>query len=87
MVWLKQEKVQLVKEMERSRPKDVAVFALYLSSEEAANITGRRFFVGGETISLYSEPDRIRAICRDTDGEWKIDRLKQIVPQSLMESG
>lgn len=79
--WLKQGKIQAVEEMEHSRPEDVAVFVVYLSTDEAANITGRTFFVAGGTIGLYSEPELTKMIYKD--GRWTIEELRQIVNKKL----
>jgi NAD(P)-dependent dehydrogenase (short-subunit alcohol dehydrogenase family) len=80
--WLRQGKTQAVREMERSAPEDVAAFVLYLASEGAASITGKTFFVGGGTISLFSEPERLATIQRE--GAWSVDLLQKLVPESLM---
>ena len=80
--WIRQGKIREIEEMENSRPEDVAAFVAYLSSEEAADITGRTFFVGGGMISLYSEPERISTILRED--KWTPAKLKQMVQKELI---
>lgn len=80
--WLRQGKIGAVRDMERSRPEDVAAFAVFLATEEAGIITGRTFFVGGGRISLYSEPERIATIHREED--WTTETLRRMIPASLM---
>ena len=60
-------------------------FLAYLSSEEAANISGAVFSVtGGGRVSLYSEPIHVSEI--DKTGEpWTIDELRREVPQKLLK--
>ncbi len=76
--WIRQGKLNELKEMENSRPEDVAAFASYLAAEHAGGITGRTFFVGAGMISLYSEPERISAVDRG-DGEWTNERITQML--------
>jgi NAD(P)-dependent dehydrogenase (short-subunit alcohol dehydrogenase family) len=80
--WLRQGKTMEIAEMENSRPEDVALFAVYLAGEEAAAITGRTFFVGNGTISLYSEPERTRTIRRGD--EWTLAKIAQMVSAHLI---
>ena len=76
--WLKQGKTSEVEEMEKSSPTDVADFVAYLAHDEASHITGRTFYVGGGTISLYSEPERVATIHRGEDRS--LENLKKMVP-------
>ena len=75
--WLRQGKKREVKEMENSKPEDVAAFAAYLAGEESAHVTGRTFFVGGGMISLYSEPERIAGVYRGNN--WTNEKLRQMI--------
>jgi 3-oxoacyl-[acyl-carrier protein] reductase len=54
-------------------PENVAQFVVWICSDSAANVNGRDFFVGGGTVSLYSEPDRERSVYRE--GGWTPDEL------------
>lgn len=60
-------------------PDDVAPLMNYLASDEAANITGRVFNVGGPIINLYSEPEMERTLVK-YGGRWTLDELKQQIP-------
>lgn len=64
-------------------PDDIAPFLNYLASDEAANINGRTFNVGGSMINLYSEPDMERTLVK-YGGRWTIDELRQQVPFGLL---
>ena len=62
-------------------PKNVAPLVVWLCTDEAANINGRNFLVGGNTIGLYSEPELTRSLFADQ--EWSIDLLSNLMPKSL----
>jgi 3-oxoacyl-[acyl-carrier protein] reductase len=60
-------------------PDDVAPLLNYLASDEAANINGRVFNVGGPIINLYSEPEISRTLVK-YGGRLTIDELRQQMP-------
>jgi NAD(P)-dependent dehydrogenase (short-subunit alcohol dehydrogenase family) len=62
-------------------PKQVAPLVVWLCTDEAANINGRNFLVGGNTIGLYSEPELTRSLFADQ--EWSVDLLSDLMPKSL----
>ncbi|MEX2238461.1 MAG: SDR family NAD(P)-dependent oxidoreductase [Dehalococcoidia bacterium] len=62
-------------------PKHVAPLVVWLCTDEAANVNGRNFLVGGNTIGLYSEPELVRSLF--TDQEWSVDLLADLMPKSL----
>jgi 3-oxoacyl-[acyl-carrier protein] reductase len=62
-------------------PKHVAPLVVWLCTDEAANINGRNFLVGGNTIGLYSEPELVRSLF--SDREWSVDSLSDLMPKSL----
>ena len=64
-------------------PDDVAPFVCYLASDAAANINGQTFMVYGGTITLLSQPRRIRTIFKD--GQWTLDELSKLVPQNITQ--
>jgi NAD(P)-dependent dehydrogenase (short-subunit alcohol dehydrogenase family) len=76
--WIRQGKLTELKEMENSRPEDVAAFATYLAADSAGSVTGRTFFVGAGKISLYSEPERISTIFRG-DGQWSMEKISKML--------
>lgn len=60
-------------------PDDVAPLINYLASDEAANINGKIFNVGGPIISLYSEPEVAKTLVK-YGGGWTLDELRQQLP-------
>jgi 3-oxoacyl-[acyl-carrier protein] reductase len=62
-------------------PELIAPLVVYLCTDAAANINGRDFLVGGNEISLMSQPQRERTIYRD--GGWTLDSLAAIFPGTL----
>jgi len=64
-------------------PDDVAPLINYLASEEAANINGRVFNVGGPIISLYAEPEVSNTLVK-YGGSWTLDELRQQIPFALL---
>ncbi len=55
-------------------PEHVAPLVAYLATDDAAYINGRNFLVGGDQISLFSEPEPIRTII-NPNGSWTLDEL------------
>jgi 3-oxoacyl-[acyl-carrier protein] reductase len=66
----------------RSRPEDVAVFAVWLCTDAAAAINGYDFFVMGDEIGLWSEPDLLRTI--RGAGAWTLDSLDEYAPDTVI---
>ena len=64
-------------------PDDLAPFICYLATDEAANISGSVFFVGGQSVNLYSESDIMSSITKQGD-PWTVEELKRAVPMDLM---
>jgi 3-oxoacyl-[acyl-carrier protein] reductase len=64
-------------------PDDLAPFICYLATEEAAQISGSIFFVGGQAVNLYSEAEWASTITK-YDGQWTVDELKMAVPRDLI---
>jgi 3-oxoacyl-[acyl-carrier protein] reductase len=62
-------------------PELIAPLVVYLCTDAAANINGRDFLVGGNEISLMSQPQRERTIYRE--GGWTLDSLAAIFPGTL----
>ena len=63
-------------------PQDIAPFVVYLATDEAANINGCTFFLAGNQIALYSEPQPAKTIYNNT-GAFTLDDLLAIVPNTL----
>ncbi len=71
-----------IDELKALRPEDVAPLVVYLCSEEAADVNGRVFLIGGGTISLYPEPEPIRTLYRG-EGGWDVAELMEVMPRTL----
>ena len=82
--WLKQGRIESVEMMESSLPEDLAPFIVYLTSEEAAGITGRTFSLVSGNISLLSEPENFKTIFKAE--RWTIEELRKIVPKTVAAS-
>ncbi len=63
-------------------PEEIAPFVVFLATDEAANINGCTFFVGGTQISLMSDPVVTKTIY-NRSGAFSLDDLLAIVPGSL----
>lgn len=66
-------------------PDDLAPFICYLSTDDASEISGSLFFVGGQSVHLYSEAAFESSLTK-YGGRWTVDELKQQVPMNLMGS-
>jgi 3-oxoacyl-[acyl-carrier protein] reductase len=64
-------------------PEFVAPFVCYLASDYGANISGSIFSLGGNTISMYSEPVHSNNITKFGEGPWTMDELIRQVPGGL----
>jgi len=56
-----------------AHPEQVAELVVWLCTEAAANVNGRSFYVAGEEVGLWSEPELIRNLVRP--GGWDLDSL------------
>jgi len=56
-----------------AHPEQVAELVVWLCTDAAANVNGRSFFVAGEEVGLWSEPELIRSLARP--GGWDLDSL------------
>ncbi len=56
-----------------AHPEQVAQLVAWLCTDAAANINGRSFYVAGEEVGLWSEPELIRSLARP--GGWYLDSL------------
>lgn len=70
----------------RPGPEYIAPFITYLCTDEASNITGQVFFVGGRRVARYSDGgDELKFILREKEGKWTLDELAEQVPRVLLE--
>lgn len=65
-----------------SKPEHIPPLVVYLCTEEASNINGRTFFINGNQLGLYSEPQIIATINKE-GGLWTLDELLKEVPEKL----
>ncbi|MBN2238860.1 MAG: SDR family oxidoreductase [Dehalococcoidales bacterium] len=63
-------------------PEQLAPFVAYLTTEEAANISGSVFFLGGNSINMYGQLKMEKTLVKYGD-PWTVDELKQQVPGML----
>jgi 3-oxoacyl-[acyl-carrier protein] reductase len=58
-----------------AHPERVAELVVWLCTEAAANVNGRSFYVAGDEVGLWSEPELIRSLARP--GGWDLDSLDE----------
>ncbi|MGA9049356.1 MAG: SDR family NAD(P)-dependent oxidoreductase [Dehalococcoidia bacterium] len=65
-----------------SKPEHIPPIVVYLATDEAAYINGRSFFINGNNIGFYTEPQITSQINKDKDF-WTLDELLKVVPEQL----
>ena len=65
-------------------PEDIAPFAAYLASDQAANINAQTFLVYGNTVSLFAQPRLINTIYKD-EGIWSVEELRELMPKVVVK--
>ncbi len=65
-------------ELTELQPEDVAPLVVFLALDEAANINGYDFMVGGGTIGLFSQPVVIDEIHKE--GMWDLEEILTLAP-------
>jgi hypothetical protein len=65
-------------------PESIAPLIVYLSSDEAAQVSGSIFHIKGGNIGLYSEPEIIKSIDKP-DGWWTAKELIDQMPGTILE--
>jgi len=68
-------------DLEKMKPEMVSPMVVYLATDEAANINGRTFSVGGSEIGVFREREVSSSIYKD--GIWTLDELISLVPKRL----
>lgn len=58
---------------ELTYPEQVAPLVVWLATDKAQNVNGRSFFVSGDEVGLWSEPELTRVAVRE--GGWNLDAL------------
>ncbi|HJU10312.1 MAG TPA: SDR family NAD(P)-dependent oxidoreductase [Candidatus Binataceae bacterium] len=64
-----------------AHPEKVAELVVWLCTEAAMNINGRSFYVAGEEVGLWSEPELIHSLARP--GGWDLDSLDEFAPDAM----
>lgn len=62
-------------------PEDVAPLLVFLASAQAAHITGQCIGIGGDKLSLWSQPSEVRVAYRE--GGWDADAIARSWPQGV----
>ena len=65
-----------------STPEMIAPLVVWLATDEAANVNGCTFFVGGGTIGIYREPEIIASIA-EPGKIWLLEELINLMPKKL----
>ncbi len=63
-------------------PEGIGPMIAYLATDQAANITGKVFYVSDNVFSLYSEPVKIKTI-QKKQGLWTVEELVNKVPEMM----
>ena len=69
------------KQMGMGTPEDVAPFVVFLSSDDASEITGQCIGLGGDKLSLWAHPKEISVAYRD--GGWTADSIAEVFSASV----
>src|SRR5215467_4350266 len=63
-------------------PEHVAPLVVWLCTDAAKNVNGRTFYVCGDEIGLFSEPELVRSLSRT--GGWDLDTLDDYARERLL---
>jgi 3-oxoacyl-[acyl-carrier protein] reductase len=63
-------------------PEAAAALAVWLCTDEAANVNGRTFVIGGGYVGLYDEP-KVPVSASLADGTWTLDELRRRLPEEV----
>ncbi|MGD9143477.1 MAG: SDR family oxidoreductase, partial [Dehalococcoidia bacterium] len=64
-------------------PEYIAPFICYLASDAARDISASVFTLGGNTISMYSEPVHSHNLIKYDDKPWTLEEIQQQAPGAL----
>lgn len=64
-------------------PEYIAPFVCYLATDAAKNISGSVFTLGGNTISMYSEPIHSHNLTKYDSKPWTLEEIAQQAPRAL----
>ena len=58
------------------QPEDVAPLVVYLATDEAVNVNGYDFLIGGGVIGLFAQPEVISEIHKE--GKWDLEEIRKL---------
>ena len=67
--------------LEKATPEMIAPVVVYLATDEASDINGYDFFVGGGEIGVFSQPEVKGRIKKE--GVWTVDELMDMMPKKV----
>jgi NAD(P)-dependent dehydrogenase (short-subunit alcohol dehydrogenase family) len=70
-------------EIETGEPTAVAPMVAYLLSDAAKEITGQTYTVVGPRISVWNQPQEIRAMFAPDGGEWTPESIAEWLPKTI----
>jgi enoyl-[acyl-carrier-protein] reductase (NADH) len=65
-----------------AHPEQVAELVVWLCTDAASNVNGRSFYVAGEEVGLWSEPELVRSLARP--GGWDLDALDAFASDTMI---
>lgn len=65
-----------------AHPEQVAELVVWLCTDAAINVNGRSFYVAGEEVGLWSEPELARSLTRP--GGWDLDSLDMFARDTMI---
>jgi NAD(P)-dependent dehydrogenase (short-subunit alcohol dehydrogenase family) len=78
---MKKARPEAMTRFEEMKPEGIAPLAVWLASDDAANVNGRTFFVEKGRVGLYSEPVLEKQLVKP--GGWAIDELFMFMPGTM----
>jgi NAD(P)-dependent dehydrogenase (short-subunit alcohol dehydrogenase family) len=65
----------------RGEADDVAPFAAWLASDQAAHVNGHVFYVTGGLVALLNEPEPVKTMQKQ--GRWTVDEIARVFPATI----
>lgn len=78
---MKKARPEAIARFEEMKPEGIAPLVVWLASDDAANVSGRTFFVEKGRVGLYSEPVLEKQLVKP--GGWTIDELFMFMPGTM----
>jgi NAD(P)-dependent dehydrogenase (short-subunit alcohol dehydrogenase family) len=79
---MKKARPEAIARFEEMKPEGIAPLVVWLASDDAANVSGRTFFVEKGRVGLYSEPVLEKQLVKP--GGWTIDELFMFMPGTMI---